>query len=62
MSTGIVILFVILGIFYFIPTILAFKKGSEHRWIIFLINLVFGLSGIGWFFALYQAMKSKNES
>ena len=50
------IIFIILGIIafgaYFFPTIFAFMAGSGVKRYVFLINLLFGWSVIGWAVAL----------
>lgn len=41
---------------YFLPTTIAFIKGNEFRWGIFLVNTFFGISFIGWVIALVVSM------
>ena len=41
---------------YFVPTFIAFRRGHRNRWIIFLINLVFGVTVLGWIGALIWAV------
>lgn len=49
-----------LGIFmllaYLFPTMIAFGGGHPHKWIIFIVNLAFGYSGIGWVLCLIWAL------
>jgi H+/Cl- antiporter ClcA len=45
----------LLGIFLS-PTLIAFVKGHKYRWIILFINVVFGLTLIGWFGAFVWAL------
>lgn len=46
---------IILGVLFVIfslPTVIAFGKGHNYRWIILFINVLFGFTLIGWFGAL----------
>lgn len=40
---------------YFVPSIAAFKRRMPNRFAIFLLNLFFGWTVIGWFVALIWA-------
>ncbi|MGB8942890.1 MAG: superinfection immunity protein [Streptomyces sp.] len=42
---------------FLLPSLIAFNRGVELRWVILLINLVFGASIIGWLIALYLATR-----
>lgn len=53
MAEFIVILF--LAALFFIPTIVAFHREHHYRWIIFGINAVLGITGVGWIFAFIWA-------
>lgn len=48
---GLIIFFVI----YMIPTIVAFWRGHPNRWIILLLNIFLGGTGIVWFGCLIWA-------
>jgi hypothetical protein len=59
----IVFLFAMLGIMlYFLPTWIAFAKGTKARWWIAGANLLFGFSLIGWFLTLAWAWTSQKKS
>lgn len=47
-SFGLFILLVVGTILYFLPSIIAFSRDHHYRWIIFAINLVAGVSGVGY--------------
>ena len=47
-GSGILILIFISFVIYFLPSIIAFSRSHRNRWIIFLINLIFGATLIGW--------------
>ena len=51
-----------LFILYFLPTIIAYRRRHAYKGIIFVINLVFGLTGLGWagslIWAIFPAEKS----
>lgn len=42
---------------YLLPSLIAFNRGVENRWLVLVINLVFGASVIGWLIALYLATR-----
>ncbi|NLK38879.1 MAG: superinfection immunity protein [Clostridiales bacterium] len=46
-------------IMYTIPTVIACEGDHPNRKKIVLINLFFGWTGIGWFFALFWSLKSR---
>ncbi|RSK29885.1 superinfection immunity protein [Hymenobacter metallilatus] len=48
--------FILVGILYFLPTVLARKKSKSTQ--IFLLNLLAGWTGIGWIGALIWALSS----
>jgi hypothetical protein len=52
-------LLVLIG--YFLPTIIAFRRNHRNRWVIFLINLVFGATVLGWIGALIWAMNKIDD-
>jgi hypothetical protein len=47
------------GAFHFLPTIIAALRNSRHLLEIFLINLCFSWTGIGWVVALVWAFTSE---
>jgi hypothetical protein len=55
-------IFIVIGLLllalaiFFSPTIIAFSKKHDYRWIILFINIVFGFTLIGWFGALIWAI------
>jgi hypothetical protein len=51
----IVLLCIVAALAYFIPTYIAFVRGHPNRWVIFLLNLVFGITILGWFGCLIWA-------
>ncbi|WJV48695.1 superinfection immunity protein [Streptomyces flavofungini] len=40
---------------------LAFWRDAENRWLVLVGNVLFGASGLGWFFALYLATRKPKE-
>lgn len=54
--------FLLLAVFYALPTFIAFKRQHEYRWIIFAINMFFGPTGLGWLIALIWACYPKEKS
>lgn len=53
--------FLIVGIIYVLPTILAFRRSHPNRWIILVINVAFGGTIIGWGIALVWALRSAHR-
>ncbi|MEH2566729.1 superinfection immunity protein [Bradyrhizobium sp. AZCC 2289] len=53
--------FLIVGIIYIMPSIVAFRRDHPNRWIIALINIVFGSTIIGWGIAMIWAMRAAHR-
>ena len=51
---------ILLIIFYFLPSIIANNK--RHNLLIFLFNLFFGITGIGWVAALIWALCEPSQA
>jgi hypothetical protein len=47
---------VLIGVAYFVPTIIAFLRRHHYRWPILIINVVFGVTVIGYVIALIWAI------
>lgn len=56
-----VVMVVILAL-YIIPSIVAFARKHPNRWLILVINIVFGGTGIGWLGSLVWAMNAIHKS
>ena len=50
--------FLVIGIIYIAPTIVAFWRDHPNRWIILVINVAFGGTVIGWGVALIWALRA----
>ncbi|MGD6855869.1 superinfection immunity protein [Bacillus infantis] len=48
-------------VFYFIPSIIAKRKNMSNRVSIYFINLFLGWSLIGWFAALFLAVRKDQQ-
>jgi Superinfection immunity protein len=48
----------VFGFVYTLPSIVAFRRDHPNRWLIFVINLAFGGTIIGWGIALAWAMRA----
>lgn len=46
------IMWVVLAAMYFLPTMLAWKRGSSRRVKVTLINVLLGWTGVGWILAM----------
>jgi hypothetical protein len=54
--------FLIAGIVYIMPSIIAFRRSHPNRWIILVINIAFGGTIIGWGIALVWAMRAAHRT
>jgi H+/Cl- antiporter ClcA len=52
------IVFIIIGMIYILPSIVAFHRYHPNRWLILVINFAFGGTIIGWGIALAWAMRA----
>lgn len=54
--------FMAAGLIYIIPGIVAFWRGHPNRWIILIINVVFGTTILGWGIALIWALRAVHRT
>jgi len=47
---------------YFLPTIIALWRKHHYKWVIFAINFIFGLTGVGYLVALIWAVWPKQTA
>jgi len=47
---------IVLTLVIFAPTIIAFRRRHCHKWLVLLLNLLLGGTGIGWIAALIWAI------
>lgn len=59
---GQILFLLVLAALFFLPTIIAAKKRHPNRIGIFVVNLLFGWSGIAWIFALMWALIAPQAS
>lgn len=50
------LLVIIVGVIYFLPTIIAFNRAKRNKVAIFALNLLLGWTFIGWVIALVWAL------
>ena len=55
------IAFLIVGVIYIMPSIVAFRRNHPNRWIILVINVAFGGTILGWGIALVWAMRAAHR-
>jgi Superinfection immunity protein/Short C-terminal domain len=60
MTTALVIL--VIAALYFVPSVIAYKRNHAYKNIILVINLIFGLTGIGWAAAAIWAIWPSEKS
>ena len=61
-AIGYIILGILFLAIYFVPTIIAFRRNHAYKGIIFVINLVFGFTGLGWAGSLIWAIFPSEKS
>ena len=61
LAIGAIVLGLIAIVLFFLPTIIAFRRDHRNRWVIFLINFVFGATVLGWIGALIWAMNKIDD-
>ena len=61
---GVTLIFIVMiGItFYFLPSIIQEARGARHGSAIFLVNLLFGWTILGWIAALIWAITERTEA
>lgn len=47
---------------YLLPTVIAFCRGHGSKWGIFVMNVLLGLTGFFWIFALIWSLSNKGGS
>jgi len=52
----------IVGVIYLVPTIIGFVRNHPNRWLILLLNVVFGATLLGWLGALIWAFSAVHRS
>ena len=58
---GFAVIVLVAVVVYFIPSMVAFSRGHRNRWVIFVINLVFGATLLGWVVALVWALNKVDD-
>jgi len=65
LTLGIIAFYLLISIvclwIYFLPAYLAFKKDHPNRWPIFILNFLFGGTGIAWLGCLIWALKKVHD-
>ena len=56
-----ILLIVTLGCLYFLPSIISFRREHRNRWLIFLVNLVFGVTVLGWIGSLIWSLNKVDD-
>jgi len=59
---GLIIAGLICLVIFFIPTIIAFKRNHHFKFVILAINIIFGVTGIGFLIALVWAVWPKKTA
>jgi hypothetical protein len=62
MPVHILIGLLILWALYITPTVIAFRRGHPNRWMIAMVNVVFGATLFGWFFAMAWSLQAVHLS
>lgn len=56
------IVVVIDAVFYLLPSLIAFNRSSGDRWLVLVVNVVFGATLLGWVLALCLALRRPRVS
>lgn len=56
-----VILIIVIGLIYFMPTLVAFKRNHPNRWVIFVLNLCLGATLVAWLICLIWAFRKIHD-
>ena len=59
MEMTVLIIFFLIVVFYLLPIIISATRSTEHQGMIFLINILFGWTVLGWIAALIWAIVEK---
>lgn len=51
-NLGVIALLIVLLTFYLVPTFVANRRGHHYRHVIFGLNVIGGITGIGWAVAM----------
>jgi len=43
---------------YVLPSLIAFRRRHRHRWVILIVDIMFGASVVGWLWALFWALRA----
>ncbi|MFG2625549.1 superinfection immunity protein [Streptomyces sp. NPDC048473] len=63
MDSVLTVIVVVIGTaFYLLPSLIAFNRSSGDRWLVLIINIVFGATLVGWVLALYLALRKPRVS
>ncbi|MER6103376.1 superinfection immunity protein [Streptomyces sp. NPDC001832] len=58
MGTVLTVIVVVIGAaLYLLPSLIAFNRSNKDRWLILVINVVFGATLVGWALALYLTLR-----
>ena len=55
-GAGMVALAIVLVLVYFVPSIVAHYRKHRNFWPLFILNIIFGSTGIGWIVLLIWAL------
>ncbi|MFI7100083.1 superinfection immunity protein [Streptomyces sp. NPDC050161] len=56
-SVGAVLLGIVALVVYLLPSFIGFYRGSDNRWLVLVVNVLFGATFVGWLVALYLATR-----
>jgi hypothetical protein len=62
LAVVVLIICVIVFSIYLAPSIVAFAKNHPNRWVILVLNLLFGVTLFGWFLLLLWSMRALHQT
>lgn len=61
-TPGVIALLILMLTFYLVPTFIAYRRGHHYRHVIFGLNVIGGITGIGWAVAMIWALWPSDKS
>jgi hypothetical protein len=59
---GVTLIWIAIAALYFVPTFVSFYRNDPTWWFVFLVNLFFSWTGLGWIWTLFWAITRDVEN
>ncbi|GGV32803.1 hypothetical protein GCM10010277_17540 [Streptomyces longisporoflavus] len=60
-ALGAIVFMLLSLIVYLLPSLIAFNRGIDNRYLVLVVNIFLGVSLIGWLVALYLATRKPKQ-